>query len=148
MQILAAAIVGLVFGTGLTLSSMVNPAVVLGFLDVLGAWNPALLLVMIGALAVASLGYRLVLGRKPLLAPAQNLPTARSIDAPLMAGAVLFGIGWGLAGICPGPAVTLLGIAPGSAVLFLAAMLAGMLLAALYQRARAARRPASNAADG
>ncbi len=148
MQILAAALVGLVFGTGLTLSSMVNPAVVLGFLDVLGAWNPALLLVMISALVVTSLGYRLVLGRKPLLAPAQSLPTARAIDTPLMVGAVLFGVGWGFAGICPGPAMTLIGIAPGAAALFLAAMLVGMLLAALYKRARAARRPASHTVDG
>lgn len=134
MRIVAAALAGLVFGAGLTLSGMVNPAVVLGFLDIAGAWNPALALVMIGALAVALPGYRLIAGRKPLFADKQMLPTRRDIDAPLVVGALIFGIGWGLAGICPGPAITLLGIKPALALVFLAAMTVGILLSGYARR--------------
>ncbi|MEM8743351.1 MAG: DUF6691 family protein [Pseudomonadota bacterium] len=135
MIILVAAIAGVLFGTGLTISGMVNPAVVLGFLDLSGAWNPALLFVMVGALAVAIPGYQLLKGRRPVLAEKQLIPTRSDIDAPLLLGAAVFGVGWGLAGICPGPALTLLAIKPATAALFIVSMSAGMLVA-LYIRRR------------
>lgn len=128
MQILAAAFAGLVFGIGLTLSGMVNPKVVLAFLDVAGNWNPALLFVMVGALAVAMPGYWLVKRRKPVFAPKKFLPERSEIDMRLILGSAIFGAGWGLAGICPGPALAMLAIRPSTAVLFVAAMTAGMLL--------------------
>lgn len=128
MQIAAALLAGLLFGAGLTISGMVNPAIVTGFLDVAGAWNPALALVMIGALSVAFPGYWLLRDRKPVFAEKSLLPSRRDIDAPLLAGAAIFGIGWGLAGICPGPALTMFAISPVPALLFVAAMSAGMLL--------------------
>lgn len=128
MMILAALFSGLLFGAGLTISGMVNPAVVLGFLDIAGAWNPALLLVMAGALAVALPGYWLLQGRKPLFAEKQLVPTRRDIDAPLIVGSTIFGLGWGLAGICPGPALTMFGIRPDLAFIFVSAMTVGMML--------------------
>ncbi|RME97407.1 MAG: YeeE/YedE family protein [Alphaproteobacteria bacterium] len=134
MQILVALLSGLLFGTGLTLSGMVNPAVVLGFLDVAGDWNPALLIVMVSALAVALPGFRLLEGRKPLFAPRQFVPTRSDIDMPLVLGSLIFGIGWGLAGICPGPALAMLSIEPGRAVIFIATMSAGMLAVHLIRR--------------
>lgn len=136
MTVAAAFLSGLLLGTGLVISGMANPAVVLGFLDIFGDWNPALLLVMAGALAVAMPGYRMLRGREPLFADEQRLPTRNDIDAPLAAGAAIFGVGWGLAGICPGPAVTMLGIRPGTALAFIAAMIAGIMLHRLFQRAR------------
>ncbi|MDA7947379.1 MAG: YeeE/YedE family protein [Hyphomicrobiaceae bacterium] len=127
MTLLVAAFAGLLFGTGLTISGMVNPAVVLGFLDLTGNWNPALLFVMIGALAVAVPGYQLLKGRRPFLAETQSIPSRSDIDVPLLLGAAIFGVGWGLAGICPGPALTMLAIKPTSASLFIISMSAGML---------------------
>ena len=128
MPIIAATFAGLVFGAGPTISGMVNPDVVLGFLDISGTWNPALLLVIGSALAVALPGYWLLQGRKPLFAEKQLVPTRRDIDVPLILGSVIFGLGWGLAGICPGPALTMFGIRPGMAFLFVTAMSAGMML--------------------
>jgi len=128
MKVLAAAFSGLLLGAGLTLSGMVNPAVVLGFLDIAGAWNPALLLVMVGALAVALPGYWLLNGRKPVFAEKLRVPERRDIDTPLIVGSMIFGVGWGLAGICPGPALTLFGIRPDMAVIFVVAMSAGIFL--------------------
>ena len=129
MNIFTAALAGLVFGAGLTISGMINPAVVLGFLDIAGTWNPSLLLVMIGALAVAIPGYQFLKGRRPLFAETQSVPGRTDIDTPLILGAVIFGVGWGLAGICPGPALTMLGIKPVAALVFIASMSAGMLVA-------------------
>ena len=129
MTILVAALAGLVFGTGLTISGMVNPAVVLGFLDIAGDWNPSLLFVMVGALAVAIPGYYFLKGRRPAFAETQLIPSRVDIDRPLILGAVIFGVGWGLAGICPGPAITMLGIEPIAALIFIASMSAGMFLA-------------------
>ena len=108
--ILAALACGLVFGFGLAVSGMTQPAKVLGFLDVLGlrtgTWDPTLALVMVGAIAVAAPGLAFARRRaKPILAPASLWPTKAAIDRPLVAGAVLFGIGWGLVGLCPGPAI-------------------------------------------
>ena len=100
----AALVSGLLFGFGLALSQMVNPAKVLGFLDVAGRWDPSLALVLVAAAGVTLIGYRLVLLRpKPALAATFVLPGKTAIDARLVIGAVLFGIGWGLAGLCPGP---------------------------------------------
>ncbi len=120
---------GLVFGAGLVISGMSNPAKVLNFLDLAGSWDPSLAFVMAGATATAFLGYRLVWRRPaPLLDTAWHIPTGRRIDARLMTGAALFGIGWGIGGFCPGPAWTALPLlAPGTLV-FLPAMLAGLWL--------------------
>lgn len=139
MNILVAAFAGLVFGAGLTLSGMVNPAVVLGFLDLTGSWNPALLFVMVGALAVAVPGYQLLKGKRPVLAEAQAVPTRTDVDKPLLLGAAIFGLGWGLAGICPGPALTMLAIKPATAALFIVSMTVGMLGARYAARQLAGR---------
>ena len=118
---------GLVFGFGLILSGMANPAKVLGFLDLFGRWDPSLGLVMGGAVAVASVVFFLARRRTvSLLGAALKLPTARLIDRRLVVGSVLFGVGWGIAGFCPGPALVALGMGEGKAVLFVLAMLAGM----------------------
>jgi len=127
---LAGFIAGLVFGTGLSISGMISPAKVVGFLDIAGAWDPSLLLVMAGALAVTAIGYRTVLRRgRPLLEPKFSLPTRRDIDPPLLLGAALFGIGWGLGGYCPGPALAGLGFGSLKTVAFVAAMVGGMSVA-------------------
>ena len=131
MTVISALLSGLLFGAGLTISGMVNPAIVLGFLDVAGSWNPALLLVMVGALAVALPGYLFLQGRKPLLAESKLAPARRDIDRRLIFGSAIFGVGWGLAGICPGPALTLFGIHPVMAFIFVAAMTVGMMLSRL-----------------
>jgi len=118
---------GLLFGAGLTVSQMVNPVKVVGFLDVAGHWDPSLALVMGGALAVTSFFYRLVLRRdKPLCAAQFHLPASRLIDAKLIAGSALFGVGWGLAGFCPGPALASLSYGT-SSLAFVGAMVAGII---------------------
>lgn len=133
-QILAGLAAGLVFGVGLALSGMADPQVVLGFLDLAGAWNPTLLLVMGGAVPVTFIGYRLVLGRgRPLLAEKLTLPSATRLDAPLLGGAALFGIGWGIAGYCPGPALASLSAGYPGTLIFVAAMLLGMLAVRLLR---------------
>lgn len=138
-QILAALAAGLLFGIGLTVSQMVNPAKVLNFLDLAGAWDPSLAFVLAGATGTAALGFRLVRRRTaPLVAGAFQLPTARDIDRPLVVGSTIFGIGWGLVGLCPGPAVAALALDPLGVALFVIAMLAGM---AVF-RAQAAWAPA------
>ncbi|MFO1037271.1 MAG: DUF6691 family protein [Geminicoccaceae bacterium] len=126
-HLLAGLGVGLLFGAGLGLSGMTDPAVVLGFLDVTGSWNPALAFVMAGALVVTFLGYRLAWRRPaPLWADRFQLPTSTAIDLRLIGGAALFGIGWGLAGWCPGPAIASLSLLTSPLIAFLAAMLAGL----------------------
>lgn len=122
---------GLLFGAGLALSQMINPQKVLNFLDVAGIadgrWDPSLAFVMAGALVVTALGYRLVLRRPaPLASPKFQLPADRELDMRLAAGAVLFGIGWGLVGYCPGPAIAALSAGARETFVFVAAMLAGM----------------------
>ena len=127
-EILAGLITGLVFGLGLCVSGMANPAVVQGFLDLAGAWNPALLFVMASGVTVTLIGYRLVLQRgAPLWAAKFRLPTAVALDPPLVSGAAIFGVGWGLAGYCPGPAVVSLASGRAEVVVFVVAMLAGMI---------------------
>lgn len=127
-QTLAGLVAGLVFGGGLALAGMTDPAVVLGFLDIAGAWNPALLAVMAVAVPVTFVGYRLV-GKlsAPLLAPDFGAAARREIDGRLLAGAGLFGIGWGLSGYCPGPAIASLPQGASGLIAFLVAVLAGSL---------------------
>jgi hypothetical protein len=120
---------GLLFGLGLCLSGMTDPQKVLGFLDLAGAWDPSLALVMVGAIVVAFVAFRIASGRtKAFSGHAFQLPTSKMIDARLVGGSALFGIGWGLAGLCPGPAIVNLGYLNQSAALFVLAMAAGMAL--------------------
>ena len=130
--------VGLLFGLGLLVSGMANPAKVLAFLDVAGRWDPSLAFVMAGAVAISATGYLVARRRgRPLLASRLEIPTRRNLDPRLIAGAAVFGLGWGLAGLCPGPALTLLTVAPAQAMTFVVAMVAGMLLFRLVPRAAA-----------
>ena len=126
---------GLIFGLGLIVSGMGNPAKVLGFLDLAGAWDPSLALVMAGAIAVGLVAFA-VAGRRSrsLLGLPMQLPTARQIDRRLIGGSLTFGVGWGLAGICPGPAIVLLGAGMLKGALFVSAMLAGIALFELLER--------------
>ena len=139
MGIFISAIAGLVFGLGLIISGMSDPAKVKNFLDLFGTWDPSLAFVMGGAIAVTFVGYRIALGRrKPLLAATFSLPNKGDIDAPLVIGAALFGVGWGLSGFCPGPAIVSLPLLATATLVFVPAMLTGMLLArALQSRQRA-----------
>ena len=124
---------GTLFGLGLAVSGMVNPAKVLGFLDIAGAWDPTLALVMFGALAVTTPAFRYVLKRRqPWFAPGFALPTKTDLEPRLVFGAALFGVGWGLAGLCPGPAIAALVSGHGAVYAFVAAMLAGFLLHDAY----------------
>jgi len=136
-RLLASFIVGLVFGIGLLLAGMANPAKVLGFLDLAGAWDPSLALVMAGAVAAGSLAFASAKRRRvSLLGEPMQLPGARHIDHRLVVGSLVFGLGWGLAGFCPGPALVALGEGAGQAAVFVLAMLAGMGLHAWRERAR------------
>jgi uncharacterized membrane protein YedE/YeeE len=127
MIILSAFISGLVFGLGLVISQMINPMKVLAFLDVFGAWDPSLALVMVGAVTASSVGYMFAKRRGvPVLAPRLEIPTRRDFDTRLVVGAALFGVGWGLVGLCPGPAVAILSLGLWQTFLFVAAMLAGI----------------------
>lgn len=134
MRLASAFAIGLIFGLGIALSGMINPAKVLNFFDIAGTWDPSLAFVMGGALAVALPGYRLVLARPaPVLAPRFRLPQARQIDRRLVLGAGAFGLGWGIAGFCPGGALPALGVGAPSVYLFVAALTAGLLLARALQ---------------
>ena len=137
MPLLSAFITGLVFGFGLLLSGMANPAKVLGFLDVAGAWDPSLLLVMAGAIGVGLVAFSLA-GRRTqsLLGEEMRLPPSGRIDRRLLAGSAVFGVGWGLAGFCPGPALVALGMGLEPAAVFVAAMLAGMAGFEILERRR------------
>lgn len=126
-RILVSIACGILFGTGLVVSDMVNPARVLAFLDITGAWDPSLAFVMCGALIPSSIAYAIRQRRsKPVFEAQFHVPMNRVIDPPLVAGAVLFGLGWGLVGLCPGPAIAALVTGRWEAALFAAAMLAGM----------------------
>lgn len=144
LRIVAAVAAGLLFGAGLTVSQMVNPAKVIGFLDVAGNWDPSLAFVLAGAVGTVALGFLVVRQRlsAPLFAAAFDPPSARGIDRNLVFGAMLFGIGWGLVGLCPGPALAALAIAPAKVALFVAAMLAGMAGFAVLQSFAARRKQA------
>lgn len=124
---LSAGLAGALFGAGLVISGMSDPNKVLAFLNLGGRWDPSLIVVMATALITAFLGYRLVWKRgQPTQDSEFHLPSNRTVDGSLVIGAALFGLGWGLAGYCPGPALTALAIAPGEALWFVAAMVAGM----------------------
>ena len=152
MPILSAFLCGLIFGTGLVLSGMTDTAKVLGFLDVLaipkGGWDPTLAIVMAAALIVSIPGFALARRRgRPVLADAAAWPSRTEIDRPLIAGAVLFGAGWGLVGLCPGPAITNLVTLSPPVLLFVAAMMAGMAAHAIWRR-RVRNLAAPATADG
>jgi uncharacterized protein len=133
MKILLALLAGLLFGGGLDLGGMTQPAVVLGFLDISGAWNAQLLFVMLGAVVTTAIGYRLVLrDAQPWFEKNFQLPGSRSIDARLLGGAALFGIGWGIAGYCPGPALASISGANPSLWLLLLCMVLGWWLASRF----------------
>ena len=128
-RILSAMAIGLVFGVGIVVSGMANPAKVLNFFDVFGTWDPSLALVMASALAVTFLGYKVVLQRPaPVLERTFHLPAKRQLDLPLIGGSALFGIGWGIAGFCPGGAIPALGSGQSSPLTFVGAMILGILL--------------------
>mgnify|MGYP006430978297 FL=1 len=136
---ISAFLVGLVFGLGLLISELANPAKVLAFLDLAGAWDPSLALVMGAAVAVGLIVVRIARNRpSALLGGPMRLPTARGLDRRLILGSLTFGVGWGLAGFCPGPALVALGAGESKALVFVAAMLAGMGLFELADKRRAA----------
>lgn len=145
MKTFVAFVGGLVFGLGLILSGMANPAKVLGFLDLAGRWDPSLAFVMAGAIAVGLVAFRWARSRRrSLLGAPIELPTATRLDARLVGGSLVFGIGWGLAGFCPGPALVNAGSGQAQSVLFVAAMLAGMALFAAFERIRRRSRRVSS----
>ncbi|MFD1744981.1 DUF6691 family protein [Rhizobium helianthi] len=126
-RLMAALLAGALFGAGLVLSGMSNPAVVLAFLDITGNWNPALAFVMGGALIPSAIAYRITAKRQaPLFDKQFHVPASRVIDAKLAGGSALFGLGWGLVGLCPGPAIAGLIFGRWEIAIFVAAMLAGM----------------------
>jgi len=137
MQWMTAGLAGLLLGIGLILSGMANPAKVIGFLDVAGPWDPSLGLVMGGGLLVGSIGFALLKKQpKTLSGEPLNLPASRKIDLRLILGSVLFGIGWGITGICPGPGLVLLGAGIPEGVIYVASLLAGMTLYSLIEKLR------------
>lgn len=137
MRLGSAFAIGVLFGLGLTISQMINPAKIIAFLDISGRWDPSLVIVMISALAVAFIGYRIALTReKPLFEHSFQLPTKTVIDRPLLAGAALFGVGWGLAGLCPGPAISAAALGKIEIYAFLAALFVGMALKDGLKRAQ------------
>ncbi len=140
MKLFATYVIGLIFGLGISLSGMANPAKVLNFFDVAGSWDPSLIFVMGGALVTTFVGYKLVFGRAaPVFGTDFNLPTSRRIDARLVGGAAVFGLGWGIAGFCPGGALPALGTGRAEVFTFTAALITGILLAKLLQKTIAHR---------
>ena len=143
MNRIASFAAGLLFGLGLVLSGMADPGKVLGFLDLAGAWDPSLAFVMAGAVAVGAVAFAVARRRTvSLLGADMKLPTERRIDRRLLGGSLLFGVGWGIAGFCPGPALVALGMGEAKALVFVVAMLAGM---AVYEGLEAADRRRVNA---
>jgi uncharacterized membrane protein YedE/YeeE len=143
MHLILVYLVGVIFGTGIVISGMANPAKVINFFDVAGSWDPSLAFVMGGALITAAIGYRLVFGRaRPLFEGKFMLPTARNLDARLIGGSAVFGVGWGIAGFCPGGALPALGTGRWEVIAFTAAMLAGI-FAARYLQSLSRPKPAT-----
>lgn len=135
MQILISLLSGLLFGYGLVLSGMSNPAKVMNFLDVAGVFDPSLIFVMLGAVVTTFIGYRLVWRRDaPIFSDEFQNPSSVTIDARLIIGSMMFGVGWGLVGLCPGPALASLTFGGLSALIFLIAMLVGMILSRIVNR--------------
>lgn len=134
MHLIVIYLIGVIFGTGIVLSGMANPAKVINFFDVAGAWDPSLAFVMGGALIVTFVGYRIVFGReRPIFEGRFVLPTARNLDARLIGGSAVFGVGWGIAGFCPGGALPALGTGRIEVILFVIAMLGGIFAAKFLQ---------------
>tara|TARA_R110002126_G_scaffold155833_1_gene302941 strand:- start:47109 stop:47543 length:435 start_codon:yes stop_codon:yes gene_type:complete len=131
MRILSALVIGMIFGIGIAISGMANPAKVLNFFDIAGSWDPSLIFVMGGALITTAIGYRLVFGTRstPLFEGAFVVPGNRIIDRRLVLGSATFGIGWGISGFCPGGAIPALGLGYSETFIFVGAMIGGMLLA-------------------
>ena len=149
MLIIASLLCGLVFGAGLLISGMVQPAKVLAFLDIFGAWDPSLIVVMIAALAVSAPGFALARRHAtPVFAEQCSWPTRTGLDRPLVIGSLLFGVGWGLAGLCPGPALESLATLSPDVLTFVVAMTAGMFLHDLWQKGRPKIRRDAALADG
>jgi uncharacterized protein len=140
VTLLTSFLTGLLFGMGLIVSGMTDPSKIIGFLDLAGAWDPSLAFVMAGAVLVGATGFRLA-ERRPtsMLGGLRQLPGTRGIDTRLILGSMTFGVGWGLAGFCPGPAVVAFGAGYDKAVVFVIAMLAGMVMYELTERRRMAR---------
>jgi hypothetical protein len=137
MILIAALICGLIFGWGLLVSGMVQPAKVLAFLDIFGAWDPSLAVVMLAALVVSSPGFRLAKRRvRPILATQSVWPTQVGVDRQLVIGSLLFGIGWGLVGLCPGPALENLVTLSPRVIVFVVAMTGGMVLHDIWSQRR------------
>jgi uncharacterized protein len=144
MQTLLAFGIGLIFGTGILLAGMANPAKVLNFFDFAGHWDPSLALVMASALTVTALGYRLVFWRgRPLLAPRFAVPAAPQIDRPLIAGSAIFGLGWGLSGFCPGGLIPALGLGRGEPLIVFAGLLIGLIGTRAIRNRESRRRTAA-----
>jgi uncharacterized membrane protein YedE/YeeE len=156
MRALASLLCGFVFGWGLFISGMMRPDKVLGFLDVFaipsGKWDPSLAVVMAAALAVTGVGYALLRRHTPIFDTRSHWPTQTAIDRPLVAGSILFGVGWGLVGLCPGPAIANLATLSSPVIVFVIAMAAGTLVHDLWYARGATAGPPSlaqaNAADG
>jgi uncharacterized membrane protein YedE/YeeE len=145
-QIAAGGLAGLLFGLGLVLSGMTDPKKVIGFLDLFGAWDPSLIFVMLGAIGVYAVGYRVIVKRsRPLFARAFALPTRRDIDAKLIAGAAIFGVGWGLGGYCPGPALVSLASLGSGVIVFVLGVAIGTFVTAKLEAATSARDAAGRA---
>jgi len=135
MRLLIIFLSGLLFGLGLIVSGMINPGKVIGFLDVFGQWDPSLAFVMAGAVAVTFVGFRFILKQNsPRFAATFSLPTRTDIDTPLVIGPILFGLGWGLVGLCPGPALVALTATPKTIWLFFVSMLAGIYAVKHYRQ--------------
>jgi uncharacterized protein len=135
MKLVSAFLIGAVFGLGIVISGMGNPAKVINFFDVFGTFDPSLIFVMGGALITTFIGYRLVFGARtaPVFEPSYDVPSNRVIDARLAGGAAVFGMGWGVTGFCPGGAIPALGLGDSATFIFVAAMMAGILIARLLQ---------------
>lgn len=141
MRLVVAYLIGLVFGVGIVISGMANPAKVLNFFDVAGTWDPSLVFVMGGAVLVAAVGYFFVLKRPmPVLDSKFHLPVVREVNLPLVAGSATFGVGWGIAGFCPGGAIPAIGTGRSEVLIFMVALLAGI-LTANFVRKGMARKP-------
>ncbi|WP_421858822.1 DUF6691 family protein [Oricola sp.] len=131
VRFVSALLIGVIFGIGIALSGMANPAKVQNFFDVAGTWDPSLIFVMGGALVTAAIGYRLLFATRdaPLLERSFVVPSSRTIDARLVGGSALFGIGWGISGFCPGGAIPAIGLGYLETLVFMSAMIAGMVIA-------------------
>ena len=131
MKFLSSLVIGAIFGIGIALSGMANPAKVLNFFDIAGTWDPSLIFVMGGALVTAAIGYQIVFGARsrPVLETRFSVPTNRNIDTRLIAGSAVFGVGWGIAGFCPGGAIPAIGLGYSQTIVFMVAMIAGIVVA-------------------